>query len=151
MSNNGERKQTNTARTLLAVVIEILGLMGFVLAEDRPDGDSKAGQQIPAKKLTLASGQRETLPLGIVKAGETDRLLIAFDGGPIAPADRILVELTGSGSDRIRKDLHAGDRDLYLPYRPSQDGQASLCPDEESRTQSDADGCPRRVDATRPR
>ena len=38
----------------------------------------------------------------------------------------ILVELTGSGSDRIRKELHAGDPDLYLPYRPSQDGQASL-------------------------
>ena len=31
MSNNGERKQMNTARTLLAVVLGILGLVGFVL------------------------------------------------------------------------------------------------------------------------
>ena len=47
-------------------------------------------------------------------------------GGPLAIEDRVQVELAGAGSDRITKELHAGDPDLYLPYRPREDGQAHL-------------------------
>ena len=45
---------------------------------------------------------------------------------PIHAEDRVTVELEGAGTDRLTKVLHAGDPDLYLPYRPRSDGQAQL-------------------------
>src|SRR5262249_7726546 len=67
-----------------------------------------------------------TFSLGALKAGETYRLLVTLYGRSIAPEDRVDVELMGSGPDRIRKELHAGDPDFALPYRPSRDGHATL-------------------------
>ena len=40
--------------------------------------------------------------------------------------DGVHVELAGAGGDRITKELHAGDPDLYVPYRPREDGHAHL-------------------------
>ncbi len=104
-------------------------LMGWVLsvpAETQPAGDTKPSGPAPPRTISLLSGQRQTRSLGGLKAGETYRLLVTLEGGPIAPTDRLEVDLAGSGADRFRKELHAGDPDFYLPYRPSRDGQASL-------------------------
>ena len=76
--------------------------------------------------ISLKPAQSENLALGHVKAGETYRLIITLESGTLAVADRVRVDLTGTGPDKISKDLHAGDPDLYLPYRPRADGEPRL-------------------------
>jgi HEAT repeat protein len=78
------------------------------------------------RTLTIDAGQKETRPLGGVKAGQTYALSVTLENGGLDPEDRLRVELFGSGDDRLTKELYAGDPDLYLPYRPSLDGQAKL-------------------------
>ena len=108
MSRTGERSWNGTAGLYSALVLGMFGLVAFAHAETRPDGLPSTSKPILARSLTLASGQRETLVLGELKAGETDRLLVSLDGALSGSADRIQIELTGSGSDRIVKDLHVG-------------------------------------------
>jgi HEAT repeat protein len=76
--------------------------------------------------LTIQGGHRETLELGKLKAGETYRLLVTLEASRIPAEERLNVELAGAGSDVFAKELHAGDPDLYLPYRPRRDGEARL-------------------------
>jgi hypothetical protein len=78
------------------------------------------------RTISLEGRARQTVPLGDLKAQHTFSLLVTLGSGQLSPADRLNVELVGSGVDRLRKALHAGDPDLYLPYRPSRDGQATL-------------------------
>jgi len=78
------------------------------------------------RTITIENGRRETLALGDLKAGQTYRLLVTLESSGIQAEDRVGAELSGAGSDRLAKQLHAGDPDLYLPYRPRQDGQAQL-------------------------
>jgi cellulose synthase operon protein C len=73
----------------------------------------------------LAPGGRLNVPLGEVVAGETYRLQANLEG-PIRDRDRIQVTLEGPGGWRTSKALHAGDPDLYLPFRPSAGGEATL-------------------------
>jgi HEAT repeat protein len=61
-----------------------------------------------------------------VKSSQTYRLVVTLETGVLGPDDSLRVELTGPGSDHLTKELHAGDPDFYLPYRPRQDGPASL-------------------------
>src|SRR5262249_8698812 len=89
---------------------------------------NEPGQRDPAsaRPLSLKSGESAPVALGTLEAGLTYRLLVTLRGDPMPPGDRIHVELAGSGSDRFTKDIHAGDPDIYLPYRPSRDGTATL-------------------------
>jgi HEAT repeat protein len=87
-----------------------------------------------ARTLTIPNGQRESLLLGDLNAGQTYRLLVTLEAGRIPEDDKIEVELTGAGLDRFKKTLHAGDPDLYLPYRPRQGGQARLVLTSGQRT-----------------
>jgi cellulose synthase operon protein C len=73
----------------------------------------------------LAPGQRVIVPIEGLKAGEAYRIGVNLEG-PILEGDRVRVELTGPGSFVLRKNLHAGDPDLHMPFRPSIDGSANL-------------------------
>ena len=84
----------------------------------RPEVRRGSSRSKPARARALA--------LENVKSGETYGLLVTLLGGRLADDDRVEVELVGAGADRITKELHAGDPDLYLPYRPRADGQARL-------------------------
>ena len=76
--------------------------------------------------LAIKAGHQEALSLGGLKAGQTYTLSVTLESGRLQPDDRLTVELSGAGTDRFVKELHAGDPDLYLPYRPARDGQAKL-------------------------
>jgi len=78
------------------------------------------------RSFSLAAGVRETLELGALKAGETYRLLVSLESVSHGVADRVRVQLIGPGADSLSKELHAGDPDFYLPYRPQRNGPARL-------------------------
>jgi hypothetical protein len=82
--------------------------------------------EAPAQTVRVDTGGQKAIALGDVRSGTTYRLLVTLAGGAIPREDRLRVELTGAGSDRFTKELHAGDPDLYVPYRPTQDGHARL-------------------------
>ncbi len=82
--------------------------------------------EVAPRIISLKPGQNENLSLGELKAGETYRLVITLESGTLAVEDRLRVELAGTGPDKISKDLHAGDPDLYLPYRPRENGEPRL-------------------------
>src|SRR5262249_18382270 len=67
-----------------------------------------------------------SIALEPLKSGETYGLTVTLTGAQLGDLDRVQVELRGAGSDRMSKQLHAGDPDLFLPYRPREDGQARL-------------------------
>ena len=79
-----------------------------------------------ARTISLKSGETQRLSFDELKGGETYRLLVALHGSPVGPGERIRVELKWADADGFSKELHAGDPDLYLPYRPSHDGRALL-------------------------
>ncbi|WP_165063838.1 HEAT repeat domain-containing protein [Paludisphaera rhizosphaerae] len=72
----------------------------------------------------IAVGESWTRSLGDVQAGRRYEMTVSI----AAPADgdRLRVELIGPAGVTFRKDLHAGDPDVYLPFRPTRDGSASL-------------------------
>ena len=86
-------------------------------APDRPPGPIT---------IKLSPASRKLLTLGVLKAGQTYTLLVTLESGRLEPDDRLTVELSGAGTDRFVKELHAGDPDLYLPYRPARDGQGHV-------------------------
>src|SRR5262249_8100993 len=92
------------------------------------------------RRFSLESGGQATHDLGRLRSGETYRLLVSLVGSPLGPDERVRLEFSGSGGDRIAKDLHAGDPDLYLPYRAGNDGAAVL------KLQRTPDRIPRAVD-----
>lgn len=77
-------------------------------------------------RLELGPSGSETIPLAGLRAGQTYRIGLTLLKGDLAPADRIHAELRGVAGERLAKDLHAGDPDLYLPYRPDREGEATL-------------------------
>jgi len=95
-------------------------------------GTANAGDNDPAavaalsRTIAIKADTRENVSLGDLKANQTYRLLVSLESGRLQPDDRVKVELTGAGPDRFTKEIHAGDPDLYLPYRPSRDGHATL-------------------------
>ena len=89
-------------------------------AEPRPhqtrDPSSPAHARPPGPvDLKLSPGQQETLSLGNLKAGQTYSLLVTLESGWLEPDDRITAELSGAGTDRFVKELHAGDSDILSP------------------------------------
>src|ERR1017187_995601 len=110
----------------LAAVLALAWLSGSAGGQIQGGQTQQKSPAIPARNLELKAGGREKLELGVLKAGETYELLVTLEGGRLAAEDRVQVELAGAGSDRISKELHAGDPDLYLPYRPRADGEARV-------------------------
>jgi HEAT repeat protein len=78
------------------------------------------------RTVKLTAGDRETLELGEVETGETYSLVICLESGSLSAPDRMRVELSGPGPERLAKELNAGDPDYYLVYRPRQKGPANL-------------------------
>ena len=73
----------------------------------------------------IGPGARFEVPLGEMEAGATYRVEVSLEG-PIGARDRARVVFSGPGDRPVAKVLHAGDPDLYLPYRPRDGGPASI-------------------------
>jgi HEAT repeat protein len=87
---------------------------------------ASALEAAPQRFLSVKPGKPETLELGELKSGRTYRLVVTLESGPLGQGDRLRAELVGPGADRLTKVLHAGDPDLYLPYRPRLSGRGTL-------------------------
>ncbi len=108
----------------LAAGLWLIVLATQVLADPREDG--RAPQTTGPRSFAMKVIGQESLALGGLKAGQTYTLLVTLESGRLGPDDRLTVELSGVGKDRFVKELHAGDPDFYVRYRPGQDGQANL-------------------------
>ena len=82
--------------------------------------------EFPSRTVLLEAGSRVSIALESVRSGETYGLTVTLAGGRLGNDDRVAIELLGAGSDRVSKELHAGDPDLFLPYRPRANGEARL-------------------------
>ena len=101
-------------------------LIGLAAAADSRDRANASTTANTPWTLSLAAGDRETLKLGELAAGDTYSLVVSLESGTLGAADRVRAELIGPGTDRLAKDLNAGDPDFYLPYRPQRQGPAKL-------------------------
>ncbi len=120
MSSNRKIRSAN----LLALVVTVWA--GTCrLARTSPASGEVSPSAAPCSR-SLEAGETTRLALGTMEGGQTYRLLVSLVGAPVPPGGRIRVELTGAGPDRFAKTLHAGDTDLYLPYRPAGPGDARL-------------------------
>ncbi|MDR3617899.1 MAG: HEAT repeat domain-containing protein [Paludisphaera borealis] len=79
-----------------------------------------------ASFVALRPREARSLPLGDLQSGRRYTLLVALESAPLSAGDRATIEFKGPGADHFRKDLHAGDPDLYVPYRPAEAGPATL-------------------------
>ncbi len=110
----------------------LLVLIGVAIIELTAAADShdRSGALTTAPNapwtVSLAAGDRQTLDVGELEAGETYSLVVSLESGALGAADRVQAELMGPGTDRLSKALHAGDPDYYLVYRPRQKGPARL-------------------------
>src|SRR5262249_4494381 len=69
-----------------------------------------------------------------LKAGETYRIQASATSGTLTTNDAVTVELKGTDGYKLTKRLHAGDPDMYLPYRPARDGDARLAVESSAGT-----------------
>ena len=99
-----------------------LGIDG--LAASRPN-DQPASNAKPIS-LTITANAQQVLALGELRVGQTYSLTVTLESGRLQSDDRLSVELSGTGEDRMVKELHSGDPDLYVTYRPARDGHAKL-------------------------
>ncbi|WP_165244403.1 HEAT repeat domain-containing protein [Paludisphaera soli] len=72
----------------------------------------------------IAPGETWVRGFGELQAGHRYELLVSL-ASP-ADDDRLTVQFDGPGGFRFRKDLHAGDPDVYLPFRPTVNGPAGI-------------------------
>jgi HEAT repeat protein len=103
-----------------------LGVLVSSLGAASTSDESRTPVPPASETLTIANGEHRTVSLGATKAGETYRLLVSVETVLLSIEERLEVELVGSHSETLRKALHAGDSDLYLPYRPLSDGAVTL-------------------------
>jgi cellulose synthase operon protein C len=122
MSSRGGTRRRVSGLVVVAAWLLVLATNGR--AHARPDG--KPVSISAPRSLAIKAGQQEALSLGDLAAGQTYTLLVTLESGRLQPDDRLTVELSGAGTDRLVKELHAGDPDFYLPYRPARDGQGHL-------------------------
>jgi cellulose synthase operon protein C len=87
---------------------------------------SNLAQGVDGRPATRVGGATETYPLNGLRAGETYRLHVGLSSGALGVQDRAEVELNGPDGATIRKALHAGDPDFYLPYRPNTSGNGTV-------------------------
>jgi hypothetical protein len=111
-----------------AGLIAVMGpwIIGLTAAADSVDRESAPATTVAPRTFSLAAGDRETLELGELEAGETYSLVVSLDSGTFGPDDRVRALVTGPGTESLAKELHAGDPDFYLPFRPQRTGPAKL-------------------------
>ena len=126
-------------RTLMPRTVFVIGAyaIGFASpgAHAQPLGQPTTAS--PPRRLAIGISQTETVSIPKLEAGRTYSLLVTLEGGQLQQGDRLKVTLSGAGNHRFTKDLHAGDTDMYLPYRPDRDGPATI---ELARQASAGDG-----------
>jgi hypothetical protein len=113
------------ARRLLEIAW-ILPLLASVMATPPSRGEAVDPRPVRPTTLTVAPGGDLTHPIGAWKKGHTYRLLASIDAVGKEPDRRVKVVLQAPGSRAIGKTLHAGDPDLYVAFRPSEDGPATV-------------------------
>jgi hypothetical protein len=74
---------------------------------------------------SLPPGGRHVVTLPGVKAGETYGVQVSL-GGAIGSPDRARVAISGPGEWQSSKVLHEGDPDVFVPFRPTVDGEVRL-------------------------
>jgi len=107
-----------TDRRCCSVARLLAGLLALLV----PVADARSAEpfRVEASLKPEATWSRS---LADLKPGRRGELVVSI----AAPADddRIAVELSGPEAT-FRKELHAGDPDLYLPYRPARDGEGTI-------------------------
>src|SRR6516225_8140371 len=76
--------------------------------------------------VNLTTEQTRTLSLGDLKGDEALQLLVSVESAPLGPDDSLVVEFRGGGSDRIVKELHDVDPDMFLNYRAAASGPVAV-------------------------
>jgi cellulose synthase operon protein C len=125
IARSGERPRQvglELGSVTIQVWLLVLVIDGVVYGRQDDEAILSAGR----RSLSIGVGARERLALGELSEGRTYELVVALEGGRLRLQDRVRVELTGARTDFLTKELHAGDPDFYLPYRPSRDGPATL-------------------------
>ena len=122
MSSRGGTRRRVASLVVAATWLIVLATQGFA----RVGPDDKPVSTSEPRSLAIKAGQHEAVSLGNLKAGQTYTLLATLESGRLQPEDRLTVELSGAGTDRLVKELHAGDPDLFLPYRSAHDGQGQV-------------------------
>lgn len=105
----------NTRRRTTVLRLLILGLLGL------PSASFDARASEPFRETpTLAPGGSWSRKLPRLKGDRRGELVVSI----AAPADddRVEVRLSGPRGFVLRKTLHAGDPDVYIPYRPVRNG-----------------------------
>jgi HEAT repeat protein len=101
-------------------------IIGFAAAPDALDRGGAYAAAASPRIVNLAGGRHESLDLGELNAGETYALVVSVEGHPLGAEVRVRAQLDGPGTERLAKELDAGDPDYYLAYRPRKDGRATL-------------------------
>jgi len=99
------------------------GLLGAALLVFATAPASRADPAF-REEPTIKSGASWSRPLGVVRPDRRYELVASLAGPD--DGDRLVVELRAPGGVVLRKELHAGDPDVYLPFRPASEGPASL-------------------------
>ncbi len=122
-----EMRRRSTPHPALRATFSLKGrrsaVLAFVVLFSLSVLNAPAAEPFRAEPV-LNSGGSWSRSLGVLKAGRRGELTVSI----AAPAegDRVAVELAGSGGTVLRKELHAGDPDVYLPHRPDRDGEATI-------------------------
>src|SRR5260370_29501679 len=98
----------------------VLAIMVGVFVWHR-NGRNASGEDSPLTKAwtgSLAANDKQSWSIPDVQAGHTYALNVSLRSGTLGNDDRLSIQLEGPGNTAIRKDLHAGDPDLYTHYRP---------------------------------
>lgn len=105
-------------------------LLAGISAADQPNKTGTAGAEpLPLKEAwagSLDAGRRRCWLVPDLKAGHTYAVSASLRAGDLGNDDRVALTLRDAGGRTIRKDLHAGDPDIYCHFRPATAGKAEL-------------------------
>ena len=103
------------------------------------NGRNASAEDSPLTKAwtgSLAANNKLSWSLPDVKAGHTYALSVSLRSGTLGNDDRVSILLEGPGKTAIRKELHAGDPDIYTHYRPADGGDGRLSIEANEKTKS---------------
>lgn len=96
--------------------------LAAILATCTVTADAGAAEPFRVE-ASLPPGASWSRPLGDLNPDRRGELTVSI--AAIADDDRVALELAGPDAT-FRKELHAGDPDVYLPYRPARDGERAI-------------------------
>jgi HEAT repeat protein len=111
---------------LVVLTVIGLGMTRLAALADSSDHASPRTSKDGPRIVLLAASERKTLDVGQLAAGETYSIVVSLEHGTWNAHDGVRAELSGPGNENLAKQLHAGDPDFYLLYRPNQSGPAKL-------------------------